>query len=199
MHLNSFFQGNLRSLLTNPGYEPSTSNVEELRRSDVLSVMTFVNHKRRIEAINDSISRKLYEKTNLIKHGNVTAMFEFMIKYKNVSLTSFKNIYNYLEEYKSKVKIIGNEYLLNMEASYVMRKGHPLLPNIDYIIQLMKESGVQKKWLSDMVTRKFDAHHKDYEDVVLKFKHLQAAFYCLEIGLMISMVVFIFEVISKYY
>lgn len=193
MHVNSYFLGKLGSILTHPGFEKGITNIEELAESTVVRPFTYQHHRKLMLTLNDSIAQKLGKKVVNITSFDFISLFDYMLKYKNTSLSSYESIIKYYAKEQSKLKTISGRYLLNMEATYATRRGHPLLDDVNRVIKQILEMGLQKKWLSDMSIRSFEKSNGKTQ-IVLSLEHLQGAFIVLLIGYSISVVIFLLEV-----
>lgn len=98
--------------------------------------------------------------------------------------------------------IPGNVFSNPLEM--IAERGFPLIRRINTLINRMKDAGLTSKIYKDFLYNKtvldHIRHREDLTDdsqIVLTIQHLEGAFAVLIVGLMVSFVVFIIEVISK--
>lgn len=100
-----------------------------------------------------------------------------------------------LEIYKSysdKIKDIGHEFTFSMEGYLTMRKGQPLLPEINKIIEEIRSAGLVQKWISEMSKTHFYVREESTE---LTLEHVEGALFMLGCGYMLSLIIFCSEII----
>lgn len=117
--------------------------------------------------------------------------FEHVIR-GNISAAFYRTTLDFRPHLYRYIKFIGNEYLSGMEAIYNFKKGHPFLDSFNKYINIIHESGIQEKILSDVMPQKY-SNVKDTENVILSFEHVEGSFYILACGLITAIVIFIFE------
>lgn len=190
-YANNFFQAKLHSILTKPDFEKGIDNVEDLVKSDKITPMTYILNMRALSTMEYPLAKKLYPRVSKLTDAIDNLLFEKVVKYKNISITTYAGILKYFR-FTNKVKNIGSNFLLGVEANYSMRKGHPFLDSINVVINRMVRAGLQQAWITKMAKVNFEIDVAS--EVVLSFDHIRGVVYIWSVGLVAGFVVFLGEI-----
>lgn len=197
MHLNIYLQGQLSCYLTLPVHERKIDTIQKLLASNVepyVQVYTFEQLKKNPLKIARELSKraipdKTYS-TNLNIHDLIyNRSHALLIAGSDLRLT---------EAEKQNVQHFQDEVTWTIEIAYVHEKGDPFLPTMNNLIRKTFESGLIYKVLNDMkkVTFITNNNKESMEMVVLKFSHVEAAFYSLFFGLTLATMILLIEVVD---
>jgi hypothetical protein len=82
--------------------------------------------------------------------------------------------------------------------AYEVRRDSPFLPYFNTVISRVTESGLTRKWRDDVrytvIAQERRIHRASNQKLKLQLMHFQAAFFSLIIGLLMSMLVFLWEI-----
>lgn len=196
-YINFYFQGHLSSLFVKPLYEDPIKNEQQLANSNLIPIIN--RHKIiYMENLNDTIAKKLAAKSRTPFGAKMPEdVVSFVYKNRNVVTTSFPSAIKLVDNYDSKIDYIETRIVMGMEATYVYRKGYPLIPIIDKKIVALQEGGFFIKWLDDLRKRK--SNKQNYDDgSALELSHLIGIFTILLSGLCAASVVFLIEILLYY-
>lgn len=196
LHIAYYFQGKLISSLTKPHFGPGVRNFEELLQSPLQPLMSLSNLDA-LKKANDSRAEVLKQKVLPLKMP-VSMRVAFVAENKNVSMPIYTAYLNVDQNLKEKIKAIGDNFVFNMEATYILRKGHPFLESFNLIINRILESGLQVKWRKDVERRKFLINNNKPMKV-LTMNILLGPFYILGFGYILGGSILIIENLIKYF
>lgn len=193
-HVNYIFQGQLSSLLTKPLLEKSIRTTKELAESDIKPYMPTGAYN-----IMQSLN---YRRANLLAiKSNHTI---------NYSISSFDLIFSETNKIAVLTRILrqtGNKYNLvdkfeddtmkKPEIRYTFANGSYLIPYVNNIIRVSTENGFMQKWRRDKLNY-VKLRQRDELHVVLTFEHLELAFMCLCVGILLGSFVFFAEMLYNY-
>lgn len=190
MNVSIIFQSKLSSLLANPGIEKGIETVEEMANSDVTPILHFFL-KDAYKDLNYPILQKIYKKSieaneSAVKRLEKVANGRYSIPvYKCSSMYKVKDL--------NKIRFIGTDYLMNMEATFNLRKNSPLLDSFNFYIQNIHESGLQTKWMKDILWRRNIKNEN--ESKKLNLGHFGGVFKLLLLGYSFGFICFVFELL----
>lgn len=191
MHLVSFYQARLSSMLTSPGYEAGINSFEELIDSNLSIVM----HKlEKLQLVNFTF-RGVNLHDRIISQGVGTDYIdklERMIAHKNFSAKTHELLFKVVP-FRDMLKPIGSEGLFPLMPVYLFRRGHPLFQIIDAYMLRVHELGFYNYWVSKFINNTINAEAG--LAVKLQFEHVQGAFIILIVGLGVGFCVFVCEII----
>lgn len=193
LHINYYFQGRLSSLITNPPLKRDIRNELDLFDSDLIPMIG----SRRYELIKNEdsvILKKLFRRFAI--YSVIDNRINFIIKNPKYASTAYKSIY-YLYA-NNNLKEIDCSYPQIREIRFGLLKGHPLTERLNEVIRRIVSAGLPNKWLYDMKTITFITEI-DNTQIVLTFYHLFAAFFILIGGLLISIAIFISELLIVWF
>jgi len=209
--MTTVYQAYFIGLLVNPGFEKSITTLNDLIQSGIeygypveMDVLTFSDPLYKSITRKRKICNSVYQcLQRVIERKDFATIFDsFRAKYFRTRLL-FHNIHVQVCTLQEDIKFfMGTMYLA---------KGNPLLHIFNEIITRMFESGLIEKWLNDfMFSPRLDDHPIDDDDTnfsdfatnelntdysTFSLMHLQAVFYVLLIGQIISTFVFLVEVL----
>lgn len=200
------FQGSLYNSYTKVSYFPDINSLEELDKSGLL-IRT--SSKSLIDAFgNDSksVMRRLKDKI-LIFNGS--SSLYLVAKQKDSAAFERKNDakLRITTDYTRKTDGMALLHVVpecpwTYYVSYIVPKGSPYLPLINILINSYSEAGLISKWSSDTVDALIlEKRVRPTTDILKPFTltDMQAAFLLISIGLTLSLIAFIIEVILHYY
>lgn len=94
------------------------------------------------------------------------------------------------------------EAIISYRTVFVTEMGSPFVQRINELMSLFRQSGLLDRWKDDGVMEREvgdDDEDSSHIKVVITVKHLQMAFYIWAVGVIISNVVFVFELRRKIY
>lgn len=192
--LSSGFQGRLSSVLTNPGIQKGIMNVEEMAQSNIIPIL-HAHVKYFLSTIPNIMVNKIYNRSKII-----TPHFKNRLQHVlagNMS-TYFPMLYLKLQpDSYRKLKVLGSDFLLDIEHTYTLRKNHPFLDSFNRVIRIMHESGLQHKWVRS-ITPALNSPSRNRR-VILSFEHIEGSFYILGVGYCVGFVVLTLEFIFKHF
>lgn len=191
--LAAVFQGKLSSLLTTPVLQTQVNSVAEMADSNMVPVLYDFVYKQ-YENLNYPVLQKITDKAETIKiNGHIRFQ---QISSGNISTPLYKTTLAYRPELRSKIKLIGTDFLLNMEALFDFRKDYPFLESFNAVIEDLHEFGIVRK------IEKFVLNVKNEENGIsvttLSFYHVEGSFYILAGGCTVGLVAFLCEIIIYY-
>lgn len=191
------YQSQLLTILMNPRYEHQISTASELLASNLkygfyTPVTSFFSDPE------DPIQRQIlksYKTCPLtVECLNRTAFKRDFAVVKSQKQVSFLMRLYYTDQE-------GNPLLHKFDKGYMIFpkfnviKGFPLIARFNSLIMLMHSGGLIEKWEQDIMS--MGKIPVTYKVISLSFEHVKFAFICLVIGLTISGIVFIYEVICN--
>lgn len=192
MHVNFYFQAKLHSILTQPEGERAPNSLYEIEEFSVRPEMFLVTLSV-INATNNPLARIL-SKNAIILNRFIKCKEKIKSILENPQVTSgiYSDCLRIHRGYEDKIKNIGHEFTFNMQGYLTMRKGHPLLKEINNIIGVINSAGLADKWISDLSMVKFQVGS---ESIVLTLQHVEGAIYMWIFGCVFSSVMFFIEYI----
>lgn len=187
--LSSAFLGKYSSVLTHPGHEKSIESVEEMANS-LITPIFFGYIWNILKELNFTVTKNIVDKSvvvdwsiqdrqkKVVGGGFCTPLYRMSLEYSS--------------QYNERLKPIGSDYLISMNSVLNFKKGTKFLEQIDVLIGIMHQGGFQKKWLKDLLKK-----NSTIEDsiITITFEHCDGAFYFLGVGVALSVVVFVIELI----
>jgi hypothetical protein len=201
MQVNTAYQSSLIGFLTNPGHLSRIYDVDSLLESGLeLGIQNGSQHlfgdasdprnKRVLKAliecdeqnIDMCLNRMAYDGDLAVAAGRVGLEFLAHTKY-------MKNGKPLFVPFKDNIK---HGYMV-----VYLKKGSILLERINSIVLRLQNAGIIDKWVND-IRRKFGKHfdNASFEDgvCVLTVAHLQGAFYLLLFGVIVSVTIWLLEI-----
>jgi hypothetical protein len=195
MAVNSIFQSYVTSWLVEPGFQYQMDNLDELTKS---SLNVFISERvqwylyytdieeKRIISYNDTNSwtQMFYEDIN-------SAIFLSSSKMSYVS-SSIQNKYHALSDSS-----------LQLHSVMLVKKGWPFLKQTNRVIRRLVEGGIPNKIMNSIISSKPYGHgtvrvrNPVAEYSSLSVEQLQVAFLILGVGLGVSLLAFMAELVSK--
>lgn len=196
LHLDSAFQGNLKSILTQPHTVHRISSVKELATSKMKIFAPYYVYKLFDERFKNRtiVSSNGHSKDDLrevVRSGNLATViadstFSYYFKTtldKNTDRPRF---------YKLKNKF------LSFHLPMLFQKGHPLIDKFDSYILLLHQCGIFKKLYFESLSKyAINLHQKIIvsSPTPLSILHLQIAFFVLILGVLVSFITLTIEII----
>lgn len=184
--------GCLSSLFANPGLQSGVNTFEEMLDSDV---KPFWNMQKiaLLEGHKSMLAQRLRAKS--IAYDSVTSprnRVEFVKTNRNYCTTAYDS---YLQLYGTDgIRIIGREFLIPHDVRFGLKKGHPYVPHFNRVINAVQESGLVRKWVSDLKNRTGEGEGEaNGRAIILTKLHLKGAFDLLLCGAALGAVVFLLE------
>jgi hypothetical protein len=203
------FQAFFVSFLVNPGYHDDISNFDELLESGLiygeegslgnfLRLAEYREPDRFRSRVDCSDRHKCLE--HLFIEGNVTMLspiIDVLYVLSHIGMTKSR-----------KVLCTLNDNVFPLDISIYLTKGHPLLDLFNIVIRRCTEAGLGLKYWSDLI---FNIHLQNADRFkergcevcsdmyfVFSLSHLKVAFLVLVFGLLLSVIVFLAELVCKY-
>lgn len=194
MNICYLYQGQLIGVLTNPKYVNEINSIEQMLNSK-LDVVTFILLLQSLEKVkgNPTVQKLI----NISKPSELDGVvrLKLLAEKQNFATTVMDSYLKINKQYESKIKVLGNEYLSQIEMNYMFRKYHPLYLPINKLIKNCLEAGLNNKWLLEVMNLKSDTFLKgDNKNVALKFEHLRDVFVILLFGNLLATFLFFCEV-----
>lgn len=182
------FQGQLSSVIVNPGYEKTIKNIEELADSDKI-IYASPGIFESFDYLTDPIALKIKEK---FRH----APLNFEDRFTDQVIVLTRDVVEFKID-RGFYKVITNDYLLSQEQTLPLTLGSPYVASFNKHIPKLHENGIVKK-----IHRDFKNNYTRFDDsndsglTVLTLQHLSVAFLVLFVGLGLATIIFIFEIFS---
>jgi hypothetical protein len=210
--MTTVYQDYFIGLLVNPGFEESTTTLNDLMQSGIQ-----YGYASYIDAL--QLSDPLYY---TIKANRKTCKLMYKCLRRVIERKDFATIFDsfHPEYFRTKLLLHNihvpvctlEEDVIMYRVSMFMAKGNPVLYRFNRLITLVFEAGLIEKWQNDfMPSSRLDAHPTDDNDTNFSFFatnelnnyysifsliHLQVVFYVLIIGHIVSTFVFLVEVLD---
>lgn len=194
MNISILFQSKLSSMMTNPGYERGISSFEEMADSNLIPIL-YSFYRNAYEKLNYSYTRKIYDKSVAVSE-TFEERLQKVIDGRYTTVV-YKHSVLYRPDYLKKIKFIGSDFLMNMEACFNLKKDSPFLDSFNFYIRKIHESGFNHKWMNDIIWMKFIRDGK--ETKVLTLEHVEGAFKILYVGISFGLVCFVIENLSYFF
>lgn len=206
--LNTVYQTFLTTHLVDPGLEKQIETEEQLLQSGLeLRVNPFY------EDVYKDIFRGRYHK--LIHCPNIQHCFKRLARKGDVAVLCVKLMGDYIGKFKY-ADSNGNPGYCSLQEKFTtargvmyMQKGHPLLYYFNKIILRVLEGGLVRHWWTHInhmanVSATFSSKNMSVTAVTSDFQkfsmyHLQSAFYALGLGYVVSVGVFLCEIIIQFH
>ena len=198
--LMNAFQGLLLSSVTSPIYQPDINTIDELFDADIPILSKSFQTRDLFINAGHKISNKFVLFTR-----DTDDFFSFLIKSHSAVTERESTIVFLVTKY---VLADGTQLLHKVSEcpifyhlAYIFPKGSPFLPRFDYFLKQVIESGLRDKWYWDDIDIKTKLSYKKNQQKQNKHKSftlsdLQLPFYVLGIGLTLSLMAFISELIK---
>jgi hypothetical protein len=204
------FQAFFVSFLVNPGYHNDISKFDELVESGLvygkeesleffLRLANYCEQERFRSYVDCSDRHKCLER--LFLEGDITVLFpiiDVIYALSHIGLAKGR-----------KVLCTLSDKVFPLDISTYLTKGHPLLDLFNTVIRRCTEAGLVVKYWSDLI---FYIHLQNMDKFkergcefcsdmyfVFSLSHLKVAFLVLFFGLVLSVIVFLVELICKYH
>ncbi|KAF5304824.1 hypothetical protein FQR65_LT07841 [Abscondita terminalis] len=201
IHIQTAFTSRLIEILTIPQYEPRIESLTELANSQVTVYVShniyehFFDHqvlnstlynkiKKRIVKLNDWIYHGIvYDKSTYLILGSIMSGFEFEMLTKTQRMD-----FNTID---------GSSLIGNLDTVFGGMKNSYFVRTIDEFIIILSESG-NLRYLVDHIKIEFTTQTLHEDIPVLSLQHVFPVFVFWGVGLLLSVVVLIFEFIYFY-
>lgn len=194
--INGVFQGNLIKSFSAVSYYPDINTLEELDRSG-LKILTSLG------VFNNNESDLFKSLQSKVIDINASAI-ERVAYWKNIMALERKNDANlfksvYVSSDGTPLIHVVPECPISYHLGFIVNEGSPYLPRLNQLIRRMFESGLTKKWYSDIsqkiiIKRRFNKHDvKENRRVSFSLYDMQLVFLTLILGLTSSFIVFVCE------
>lgn len=192
MNICYLYQAKLISILTMPGFARGIRNLEELLDSNLEIIL----HVHLYHVLMKYHSNELMEKVvNRSKTTDLNGILRLgmVANRTNIASVVMESYFDVNQELKSKVKTLSKQHLTPATLYFPMRRGHFLFEPINDLIIKILEAGFQNKWQSNIKEIKFSKQNNGF--IALNLEHLGGAFYILGFGLVVGVVLFVWEII----
>lgn len=201
--LAAVYQTSLISFLTNPSYEKQVTTVKEMLQHnwEILSVES----KIYFADVNDWSMKEIVSKVTICQDTQVClhkVAYERNAALAITYLYLMYDIANLVEDGGRLMVYWFKESIITASVHMFMNKGFPLKHKIDFYIYQITQSGLAAKWIGDMnhhIKKKSSAitnlENNEDEPELLTVDQLQGVFLILVVGLSVSLLSFIIEVI----
>ncbi|KAJ9599961.1 hypothetical protein L9F63_009789 [Diploptera punctata] len=203
--VSSAYQSFLIGYMTNPGHLPSIQNTKELVDSGInFGIINGLEFMLKAEMPNPEIEQILSSYSPCNPY-NLTYCLDRMSYVNDFALLGgrvgleFKAYVSYTHNGKT-LYVPFHDNLQEGYMSFSFQKGHLLLERFSMTIMRLQGAGVIDKWI-DEIRHKYgkwfnkELSEKDFN--VLSMSHVQGAFYLLLLGIILSTVCFILEVLTS--
>ncbi|KAF5280477.1 hypothetical protein FQA39_LY18058 [Lamprigera yunnana] len=184
--IQTAFKTNLARVLTVEQYESSIKDIEDLKNSErPLCIYPFIN--RFVKTDNDTIKKRI---------KNVHTIDDIIIK-KDCAYLVLAQYVGYLKHHVKIHYFTDNSMTGAYECKFSIRKGHFFVKTLNDFIARLEENGIlDYEILKNNRKRYPKSTLKNEELVVLTFEHVSSIFYIWAIGIILSIVVFILEIVN---
>ncbi|XP_069675758.1 glutamate receptor ionotropic, kainate 2-like [Periplaneta americana] len=197
------YTGGLAAVLTVPWYGPSITTLVELAASNIPWAATDDAFVWSLMDTGNPVLDKIARNFRVLKEDDLIISAEeaklgFVMERLSGGSCSLGPHLN--RKTMEKLQVM-KEPLYWAHVIMVTRKSSPFIRSLNYIIQSLRESGIILFWEHDVARR---YHSECLEDSVrsagpskLSTSNVQGAFFILYTGLLLSIVIFIFEIVVK--
>ncbi|KAJ3652049.1 hypothetical protein Zmor_018048 [Zophobas morio] len=196
MNLNWIYISQLSGILSQPSYEPKIWTINDLIRSTktVKFPDGYIPAFKRGGFYNDLFKKRLQEKAKSYEE-----QVQDFAKKPDHGITSSTNRIYFIKN-KEKLQIVSRQNIAVFKNHVLVRKGYPLLDKINQVIIRVRESGLISKWIYESQIN-IDKTTVVFEELSnsLDMSRLVCAFVLLGVGILISVVVIILEVVYANY
>ncbi|KAJ9584516.1 hypothetical protein L9F63_021126 [Diploptera punctata] len=204
--ISSAYQSFLIGYLTNPGYLPSIQNTKDLLDSGINIGIFKRNIVLSLEKLPNPEIEQVLSSYSLCDSDNMTHCLDRMSYVNDFALLGgrvgfeFKAYVNYTHNGKT-LFVPFHENLVEGHLSFFFQKGHLLLERFSVTIMRLQSAGMIDRWVVEIRLKYGKWFNKDLDEKdfnVLSMSHVQGAFYLLLIGIILSTVSFLLEVLTSY-
>ncbi|KAF5271013.1 hypothetical protein FQR65_LT05363 [Abscondita terminalis] len=189
INIQTAFTSNLIRIFTNPPYEKSISNLEELSRSNLTiysfkimidNFKSYSNYKQEIVA---KLRKQLKESRDLKQN------LLDLVKYRNCAVMIPEKGYIEYQNEIPPVRVLYDDSITEPFAmAFVGNEHHYFMETFDKLFLLLKESGIYQHHLIIYKMLSFkqsnaSSRNIEFEPVVLTMKHVYSVFVLLAVGL----------------
>lgn len=203
--ISSLYQSSLLSYMVTPKYYPNIDTLKDIMKSD-LKLEILPQHLRALRDFPNMNLKKLFTRFQI--SPNITRSVELVCKrgdrivFIALGSTKAKGINAFI--HGRFTFHFSKEHLGINLVSYIVSKNSPYLDRFNLIIQRMVEAGLRHK---DFIENDDINRHRhlntEADDlgnkVVLTLYHFQALFFLFILGLGLSLLVFVLEIIISYF
>ncbi|KAF5297470.1 hypothetical protein FQR65_LT10006 [Abscondita terminalis] len=193
----NIFQGKLFSLISNPGYEQSISNVYQLSEDKrPILVHPLVNKTMLLDGNND-VFTKLRSRFLVQTYYNTTYNIHQTAYFQNSTTHIPKRIlYKMFTKEKTMLDIITKHTgLMESETIIIMRQGHFFLQTFNKLSRLFIEYGFYEKLLASGYKANYIEEERDIDSLT----NLEGIFIMIGFGLTVSILFFLTELLVFYH
>lgn len=196
--VNTIFQAFFTSYVVNPGLLHQVSNVDELVESDLIYAFYYVLDK--------FLTKDFLQKLKPRVQCEPFKCLDYVATYDNYATFCGRALLAYIvdglvkQEGKHEIYAFRDDSF-QLNSVMLLPKGNHLLDRINVVMTHAVEAGLPNQFLKSILdTRKIEAGTlalKDLSDeyCALSLNHLQGSFFFLLIGLALSLVTFLFELL----
>lgn len=183
----------LSSILLKPNFDRGIENLNDLVDSD-LTILILDYARDHLLTRNTTVARRLYDRSR-IRAGPIREVqrLRHIAEYGNLSTHILTSYIKTFSNAKDKITTIGSDFLSPLEAAYILKMGHPFREKLNEAIGWYMAAGINDKVLADI--KEVEFVQEGLSLVVLTFEHLQGSFIILICGFILSVIVFIGEVL----
>ena len=206
--MTSAFQGSLTSFLTVPKYLKDINTLKELATSRI-GLYAYAGIESFLEFDESDITlANLWKKFTL--SGNYIEVIIYVAEHDDMGF--MMNDYSMKLMLRQTMFIKDGDPLLHQVEenirtaynAYEVPRNSPYLDTFNFVIRRLSEAGLQGKWFRDTMFMYLvygnitdESTFKSAKTSPLSLKHMQTPFYILSIGIIVSFVIFIYEIFRR--
>ncbi|XP_063230934.1 uncharacterized protein LOC134535668 [Bacillus rossius redtenbacheri] len=209
--MNNCYTGLITSYLTVPRYYPELKTVDDLEANSISIAMVVPLHFFENTVVFDYMSNSLTDfdlndetTSKLLSNTVITNDFDSTVHnvmfHRNISVYSSLSMAHY--KIKFDYNILSHSKLSVMELNILLpivllfRKNFPYKRKFKMYLCALKEAGIVDKLLLDKMVSNKDTATNELSK--LSLSHLQGVFFVLLIGILLSTLIFILELVFKF-
>ncbi|KAJ3652052.1 hypothetical protein Zmor_018051 [Zophobas morio] len=192
LNLNWFYVSGLSGVLSQPSYEPKISTINDLIQSN--KVLKFPNGYETLFKEKSYFSLLLKKRVDRKTKSYEEHVQDFAEELDHGIITSSSRIY-FIKDYQ-KLQILDRDKIGILTNRLLIRKGFPVLNKINFFINRVRESGFNSKWVYESQMG-INRTSFNFEQTIssLDMHRIVCAFVVLGVGISLSVVVAIMEII----
>ncbi|XP_060842753.1 uncharacterized protein LOC132923000 isoform X1 [Rhopalosiphum padi] len=199
------FQGSLVTFLSTPMHYPDVNTFTDLKQSN-LPIRTSSISFKEILTGDPNLKSLAYRVEKWEKEEDIhnsDGKFAGFERVNVFNLEHFKDVLFIANRNNTRVLHTMNECLISYFISYVVHRNSPYKRRINILLSWIDQAGLVLKWNSDVSKYIFNKYKpinpKDYDtSKVFSVRDLEIAFIVLSFGIILSITVFIIEIMMMY-
>lgn len=203
LHIITAYTSLLYGFITHPSYEKGIDTVDDLLKSGLKTCVSDLYYGIYNETDDDKIDLLL---NNRLECNDLNKAIKLFVQYRNFSLLAKVENFDFvISESRSNIHKVSEKFV-TYNLMLIANKGNVVLSRLNWVISQAIESGLFNKWKSDIILfntmrlKYYSGTDLNYAPHSLGLTDIQGSIFILVMGFLLSVFVFIGELIKfKYF